>query len=94
VAEFEPVLLARVEKPGSESLASYRADGGYKALEAALRMAPKDVIQLVKDSGLRGRGGRISLWSQMEFLPEAIRGRFICVSTPTKASRGRSTIGC
>ncbi len=31
--------------------------GGYKALEKALGMARDDVIQVVKDSGLRGRGG-------------------------------------
>jgi NADH-quinone oxidoreductase subunit F len=31
--------------------------GGYKALEKALGMAQDDVIQVVKDSGLRGRGG-------------------------------------
>lgn len=31
--------------------------GGYKALEKALGMAEDDVIEVVKDSGLRGRGG-------------------------------------
>ncbi len=31
--------------------------GGYKALEKAVGMAPDDVTQVVKDSGLRGRGG-------------------------------------
>jgi NADH-quinone oxidoreductase subunit F len=56
--DFEPVLLRRVGKPDSQALASYRADGGYRALEKALneRDAGK-VIQIVKDSGLRGRGG-------------------------------------
>jgi NADH-quinone oxidoreductase subunit F len=55
--EFEPVLLARVNKPDSWSLESYRADGGYQALERALGMSPAEVTTLVKDSGLRGRGG-------------------------------------
>jgi NADH-quinone oxidoreductase subunit F len=31
--------------------------GGYMAVDRALEMAPDDVIQVVKDSGLRGRGG-------------------------------------
>ncbi len=31
--------------------------GGYKALEKALQMSEDDIIQVVKDSGLRGRGG-------------------------------------
>ncbi|MFO1094841.1 MAG: NADH-quinone oxidoreductase subunit NuoF [Planctomycetaceae bacterium] len=55
--EFEPVLLARINKPDSTSLESYRADGGYGALQKALGMSPVEVTTLVKDSGLRGRGG-------------------------------------
>jgi NADH-quinone oxidoreductase subunit F len=54
---FEPVLFARINKPDSTSLKSYQADGGYRALKKALGMAPADVTTLVKDSGLRGRGG-------------------------------------
>lgn len=53
----EPVLLARVGKPDSASLETYRRDGGYEALRKALAMVPEDVINEVKDSGLRGRGG-------------------------------------
>jgi len=55
--EFEPVLLARINKPDSTSLESYRADGGYGALQKALGLSPVEVTTLVKDSGLRGRGG-------------------------------------
>ena len=54
---FEPVLLARIDKPDSTSLESYRADGGYQGLQKALRLSPAEVTTLVKDSGLRGRGG-------------------------------------
>ena len=39
-------------------LANYTRRGGYQALRTALTMAPADVVKLVKDSGLRGRGGR------------------------------------
>ena len=38
-------------------LAGYEAAGGYRALRKAVAMTAADVIQLVKDSGLRGRGG-------------------------------------
>jgi NADH-quinone oxidoreductase subunit F len=55
--EFEPVLLARINKPDSASLASYRADGGYKSLEKALGMEPAAITEEVKAAGLRGRGG-------------------------------------
>ncbi|MFM9961711.1 MAG: NADH-quinone oxidoreductase subunit F, partial [Planctomycetaceae bacterium] len=54
---FEPVLLRRIGKPNSVSLETYRADGGYRALEKALKMAPAEVTETVKASGLRGRGG-------------------------------------
>jgi len=40
------------------TLAGYRARGGYQAAKRALTtMSPEEVIQLVKDSGLQGRGG-------------------------------------
>jgi len=38
-------------------ISSYEAGGGYAALRKALTMAPAEVIELVKDSNLRGRGG-------------------------------------
>ncbi|MFD5176478.1 NADH-quinone oxidoreductase subunit NuoF [Nocardia sp. NPDC058379] len=52
-----PVLSEHWDRPRSWTLDSYRATGGYEGLRAALRMAPDDVIQTVKDAGLRGRGG-------------------------------------
>ena len=58
MADFEPVLLRRILKKASPSLDAYRADGGYRALEKALNeMTPVQVIDTVKASGLRGRGG-------------------------------------
>jgi NADH-quinone oxidoreductase subunit F len=47
-------------KPGEEpaGLKEYRQMGGYRALHTALKdLAPPDLIQVVKDSGLTGRGG-------------------------------------
>ena len=38
-------LLKRVGKPNSQSLESYRADGGYRALAKALAMAPADALK-------------------------------------------------
>lgn len=56
--DFEPVLLRRVGKPNSQSLDGYRADGGYRALTKALNEMSRDKVrEIVKDSGLRGRGG-------------------------------------
>ena len=54
---LNPYFWPASTSPNSTSLAGYRADGGYEALKKALAMAPDDVTKLVKDSGLRGRGG-------------------------------------
>jgi NADH-quinone oxidoreductase subunit F len=52
-----PELSAHWDEPDSFQLAAYRRDGGYQALPKALKMAPDEVIQTLKDSALRGRGG-------------------------------------
>ncbi|HXW87167.1 MAG TPA: NADH-quinone oxidoreductase subunit NuoF [Streptosporangiaceae bacterium] len=52
-----PELTAHWDDPTSFALASYRRNGGYQALPRALAMEPDQVIQTVKESGLRGRGG-------------------------------------
>jgi NADH-quinone oxidoreductase subunit F len=41
----------------ARTLDGWKKRGGYKALEKALAMAPGDIVTVVKDSGLRGRGG-------------------------------------
>ena len=52
-----PALTAHWDEPDSFTLAAYRRDGGYQALPKALAMSPDQVIQTLKDSVLRGRGG-------------------------------------
>jgi NADH-quinone oxidoreductase subunit F len=52
-----PVLSAHWDEKDSFTLAGYKRHGGYEAASKALKMEPDAVIQLVKDSGLRGRGG-------------------------------------
>jgi NADH-quinone oxidoreductase subunit F len=52
-----PSLTAHWDEPDSFTLAAYRRDGGYQALPKALAMPPDQVIQTLKDSVLRGRGG-------------------------------------
>jgi NADH-quinone oxidoreductase subunit F len=54
----ERIVLRNCGTIDPESIAEYEAAGGYKALRKALaEMAPDEIIQEVKDSGLRGRGG-------------------------------------
>src|SRR5215468_1678004 len=83
MAEFEPVLLRRTLKNASPSLDAYRADGGYKALQKALdQMTPAQVIDDVKASGLRGRGGAgFPCGVKWGFLPKDHPGPiYLCVN--------------
>ncbi|MGI5951610.1 MAG: NADH-quinone oxidoreductase subunit F, partial [Brooklawnia sp.] len=52
-----PVLSNNWDQPEAWKLATYEANGGYQTARNALRMVPDDIVDLVKNSGLRGRGG-------------------------------------
>ncbi len=50
-------VTSRLGRTNPESLTDYVATDGYKALEKALSMQQLDIIEEIKKSGLRGRGG-------------------------------------
>ena len=51
------VLTKHFGEADARTLAGWKKRGGYKALEKALGMQPADIVNVVKESGLRGRGG-------------------------------------
>jgi NADH-quinone oxidoreductase subunit F len=51
------VLSRRFGKPNSAAIDTYLADGGYQAFLKAAKMKPEEIIEEVKISNLRGRGG-------------------------------------
>ena len=51
------VLSQHFGDPAAIPLEGWKKRGGYAALDAALKMTPAEIIGVVKDSGLRGRGG-------------------------------------
>jgi NADH-quinone oxidoreductase subunit F len=57
VDTLTPVLSDNWDTDRAWTLAAYEESGGYAALRTALEMKQDDIIALVKDSGLRGRGG-------------------------------------
>ena len=52
-----PVLTETWDQDRSWTLQTYEGAGGYRGLRRALQLQPDEVVELVKDSGLRGRGG-------------------------------------
>jgi NADH-quinone oxidoreductase subunit F len=54
---FEPVLTRCVAEPDSHTIGAYERNWGWKGLKKALAMTGPQIIEEVKASGLRGRGG-------------------------------------
>ncbi|MHB0856862.1 MAG: NADH-quinone oxidoreductase subunit NuoF [Anaerolineae bacterium] len=80
---YEPILLKRATLPRSESIVTYLANGGYQALEKAIRdYSPQGLIDLVKASKLRGRGGAgFPAGLKWGFMPQDRVQKFLCVNT-------------
>ncbi|MBO9619117.1 MAG: NADH-quinone oxidoreductase subunit NuoF [Niabella sp.] len=51
------LLLENAHIEGIRYYDVYRKNGGYRSVEKALKMTPDEVVEEVKKSGLRGRGG-------------------------------------
>jgi len=64
------------------SLEDYKRNGGYQAIVKAAQMAPKEIATLVRDSGLRGRGGAgFGTGLKWSFMPPSDGGpRYLAVN--------------
>ncbi|MGQ9649720.1 MAG: NADH-quinone oxidoreductase subunit NuoF [Phycisphaerae bacterium] len=79
---FEPVLLRNVGVAGVRRVETYRARGGYTAAAKALRMmTPEQLVEEVKRSNLRGRGGAgFPTGVKWSFLPANRDVTYLCVN--------------
>ena len=71
MSEFQPILTEYIKDNNCHSLSFYQNKGGYTALKQVLKMKPEDVIEEVKSSNLRGRGGAgFSAGLKWTFIPK------------------------
>jgi NADH-quinone oxidoreductase subunit F len=54
---MDGILFPHGVPEGREGLEQYRTRGGYQALEKSLKAPPAEIVKIVSDAGLRGRGG-------------------------------------
>src|SRR3989338_10863571 len=76
------VLTNRFDVENSHTLAVYEEHCGYKSIPKLFTMKPKEVIDEVKASGLRGRGGAgFPAGMKWDFIPKKIdKPKYLCVN--------------
>jgi NADH-quinone oxidoreductase subunit F len=75
------LLLEKAHVEGIRHFDVYRREGGYAAVEKALKMEPAAIVEEVKKSGLRGRGGAgFATGLKWSFLakPEGVPRYLVC----------------
>jgi NADH-quinone oxidoreductase subunit F len=77
------IVMKNIFVPGIDRIETYRRYGGYQALAKGLeRFQPDELLNEIKTSGLRGRGGAgFATGVKWSFLPpESPNPRFLCVN--------------
>ena len=75
------LLLDKIHIEGIRFYDAYRKNGGYQSVEKAFKMTPDEIVEEVKKSGLRGRGGAgFPTGLKWSFLakPEGIPRHLVC----------------
>ncbi len=74
-----PILLfTDIDEPGLCTLEVYERRGGYESLRKALAMTPEEVLEQLKASGLRGRGGAgFAMGTKVSFLPKGSMDKYL-----------------
>jgi NADH-quinone oxidoreductase subunit F len=78
----EKFLMARVDTPDSHKIDPYVAEGGYElAAEILKTKQPQEVVDAIKASGIRGRGGAgFPTGVKWGFLPQGVFPRYLVIN--------------
>ncbi len=69
--QHKQILLRNIQEPDQHKLAAAKSRGAYKALQLAMVREPLSLVEEVKKSGLRGRGGAgFSCGTKWSFIPK------------------------
>jgi NADH-quinone oxidoreductase subunit F len=72
------LLLNGIDEPELATLEVYERRGGYQSLRKALAMSPEEVLEQLKASGLRGRGGAgFAMGTKVSFLPKGSMDKYL-----------------
>ena len=76
----ELIVTKNLDVPGIDTLDVYRQHGGYEALAQALQQyQPDEIVNLIKTSGVRGRGGAgFPTGMKWSFLAKNDKPRYLC----------------
>jgi NADH-quinone oxidoreductase subunit F len=72
------LLFTDIDEPGLCTLEVYERRGGYQSLRKALAMTPEAVLEQLKASALRGRGGAgFAMGTKVSFLPKGSMDKYL-----------------
>ena len=75
------LLFKDIDEPGLNRIDVYERRGGYRALRKALQTPQADLVDQLKGSGLRGRGGAgFSMGMKASFLPQGEMQKYVVVN--------------
>lgn len=80
--ETTTILSRHMGEPEARSLSGWLERGGYEALRKAVQMEPDEITEVVKESGLRGRGGAgFPTGMKWSFMPSEPSGpHYLCAN--------------